>query len=65
MTIFNFISRIVSSDDYRLYITDYAEDIGYWDELTYLQQMKIRNRFITRFEFIADHETIIVKVRIA
>ena len=67
MTIYNLLIRIYDPDKHvRLFITDYNGDIGYWDELTYYEQSKIRDRFITRFGFDSElyGEHIIVKVRI-
>lgn len=68
MTIYNLLSRIYDPDKYvRLFITDYNGDIGYYNELTYYEQSKIMNRFITRFEFDSElyGKHIIVKVRVA
>lgn len=68
MTIYNFLSRIYDPDkNVRLFIEDYAGEIGYWDELTFYDQTKIRNRFITRFWFEPElyGKHVVVKVRVA
>lgn len=68
MTLYNLLSRIYDPDkNVRLFITDYNGDIGFWDDLTYYEQSKIRDKFITRFVFESEMygNHIIVKVRIA